>query len=283
MSAAGGTTIGSALAEVTDRHRRLVDGLRGAQRKAIWLGALAIRHPQYAALRAAAQALAAATGASVGVLAEGGNAAGAHLAGVLPHRAAGGVARGGAGLDAGAMLSQPLGGYLLWDVEPGADSLHEKALASLKGAAFVVAATPYASDELKSVAQVLLPIGTFAETSGTYVNLEGQWQSFNGAALPVGESRPGWKVLRVLGNLLGLAGFEQNSSEEVRDALRAQVERNAAPISAAAVAAPASVAEARVAGVQVYQGDAIVRRAGALQRTREARAPRVVYGAGAQS
>jgi NADH-quinone oxidoreductase subunit G len=181
------------------------------------------------------------------------------------------------------MLSQSLGGYLLWDVEPGADSLHEKALASLKGAGFVVAATPYASDELKSVAQVLLPIGTYAETSGTYVNLEGQWQSFNGAALPVGESRPGWKVLRVLGNLLGLAGFEQKSSEEVRDSLRVQVERSAAPISATTVVTPASAGEARVPGVQAYQGDAIVRRAVSLQRTREARAPRVVYGAGAQS
>jgi len=240
VSAAGGTTVGNSVADVTDRHRRVVESLRGAQRKAIWLGALALRHPQYAALRAAAQALAAATGAS-------------------------------------------LGGYLLWDVEPTADSLHEKALASLKGAGYVVAATPYATEELKSVAQVLLPIGTFAETSGTYVNLEGQWQSFTGAALPVGEARPGWKVLRVLGNLLGLSGFEQNSSEEVRDQLRAQVERSAAPISIGAVAAPTALGQARVAGVQVYQADAIVRRAASLQRTREARAPRVVYGAGAES
>ena len=168
-------------------------------------------------------------------------------------------------------------------MEPTADSLHEKALASLKGAGYVVAATPYATEELKSVAQVLLPIGTFAETSGTYVNLEGQWQSFTGAALPVGEARPGWKVLRVLGNLLGLAGFEQNSSEEVRDQLRSQVERSAAPISIGAVAAPTALGQARVAGVQVYQADAIVRRAASLQRTREARAPRVVYGAGAES
>jgi NADH-quinone oxidoreductase subunit G len=181
------------------------------------------------------------------------------------------------------MLSQPLGGYLLWAVEPGADSLYEKALTSLKGAGFVVAATPFASEELKSVAQVLLPIGTFAETSGTYVNLEGQWQGFTGAALPVGESRPGWKVLRVLGNLLGLAGFGQNSSEEVRDELRAQVERNAAPISAGALMASVAAGPVRVAGVQAYQGDAIVRRAVSLQRTRDARAPRVVYGAGAES
>ena len=68
-----------------------------------------------------------------------------------------------------------------------------------------MAATPYADDTLKSVAHVLLPISTFVETSGTYVNLEGLWQSFAGAAKPLGEARPGWKVLRVLGNLAGIA------------------------------------------------------------------------------
>jgi NADH-quinone oxidoreductase subunit G len=278
VSAAGGQPVGSPAA-VSDRHRALVEGLRGAQRKAIWLGALAVRHPQYAALRAAARRLAEATGASLGVLAEGGNAAGAHLAGVLPQRAAGGAQRARAGLDAGAMLSTPLSAYLLWDLEPGADSLHEGAVQSLRTAGFVVAATPYVTDELRSVAQVLLPIGTFAETSGTYVNLEGAWQSFTGAALPVGQARPGWKVLRVLGNLLGLAGFEQNSSEEVRDALRAQIERSAAPMPGTAAPAAGNSLGARVVDVQPYQGDAIVRRAVSLQKTREARAPRVVYGA----
>jgi NADH-quinone oxidoreductase subunit G len=278
LSAAGADTAGGETANVTDAHRALVEKLRGTQRKAIWLGALALRHPQYAALRAAAQRLAAATGASVGVLAEGGNAAGAYLAGVLPHRAAGGAARANAGLSAGAMLANPLSAYLLWNVEPGSDSLHEKAVESLRGATFVVAATPYVTEELKSVAQVLLPIGSFAETSGTYVNLEGQWQSFNGAALPVGEARPGWKVLRVLGNLLGLPGFEQNSSEEVRDALRAQIEKSAAPLAAPAAVPTGAAGDARVPGVQLYQSDAIVRRAVSLQKTREARAARVVYG-----
>jgi NADH-quinone oxidoreductase subunit G len=280
VSAADGRPVGSPAA-VTDRHRAVVAGLRGAQRKAIWLGALAVRHPQYAALRAAARRLAEATGASLGVLAEGGNAAGAHLAGVLPQRAAGGAQRARAGLDAGAMLAKPLSAYLLWDVEPGADSLHEGAVASLRAAGFVVAATPYVTEELKSVAQVLLPIGTFAETSGTYVNLEGAWQSFAGAALPVGQARPGWKVLRVLGNLLGLSGFEQLSSEEVRDALRAQIEKSAAPMPGTAEAVAGNAHGARVVDVQPYQSDAIVRRAVSLQKTREARAPRVVYGTGA--
>jgi NADH-quinone oxidoreductase subunit G len=154
---------------------------------------------------------------------------------------------------------------------------------SLRGATYVVAATPYVTDELKAVAHVLLPIGTFAETSGTYVNLEGQWQSFAGAAQPLGESRPGWKLLRVLGNLLGLAGFAEESSEQVRDQLRALVERTAAPVIAGS--APASIAggAATVADIPAYQSDAIVRRATSLQRTRDARVPRQVYGAGGQS
>jgi NADH-quinone oxidoreductase subunit G len=278
LSVAGVGPVGSAMATVSDAHRNIVEQLKSAQRKAIWLGALALRHPHYSALRTAVVRLAEATGAQVGVLAEGGNAAGAHLAGVLPHRAAGGVPRARVGLHAGAMLSQRLDAYLLWDMEL-ADTLHPRAAETLRAARFVVAATPFASEELKSVAHVLLPIGTFAETSGTYVNLEGQWQSFTGAARPVGESRPGWKVLRVLGNLLDLPGFDANSSEEVRDALRTLVERNARPLPVQPAAlTPLPDGPVTVTDVALYQSDAIVRRSAPLQRTREARNFRRVYG-----
>jgi NADH-quinone oxidoreductase subunit G len=281
LCAAGVNAVGGLTATVTERHKAIVAGLKGAGRKAIWLGALALRHPQYSALRAAARALAAATGAQLGILAEGGNAAGAHLAGVLPHRSAGGVVRDRPGLTAGAMLASALDAYLLWDFEPDADTLQPQAMQTLRAATFVVAATPWVTDELKSVAKVLLPTGTFAETSGTYVNLDGQWQSFGGAAVPVGEARPGWKVLRVLGNLLGLDGFGQMSSEEVRDALRALVERGAAPIDekSTSIAANPSGAVA-VTDLPMYQADAILRRATALQRTREARSLRQTYGVG---
>ncbi len=278
LSVAGVGAVGSAIATVTDAHRAIVASLHDGRRKAIWLGALALRHPQYSALRTAVTRLAEATGAQVGVLAEGGNAAGAHLAGVLPHRAAGGVPRQKGGLHAGTMLSQPLDAYLLWDLEL-ADTLHPAAADTLRAAKFVVAATPFDSEELRSVAHVLLPIGTFAETSGTYVNLEGQWQSFAGAGQPVGESRPGWKVLRVLGNLLELQGFEAMSSDEVRDALRVLVERNARPL----VTTPANLGAigdgpVTVTDVPMYQSDAIVRRSAPLQRTREARNLRRIYG-----
>jgi NADH-quinone oxidoreductase subunit G len=278
LAAAGAAGVGGA-GVATDRHQAIVAKLRASNRKAIWLGALATRHPEYAALRAAAQALGEATGTSVGILAEGGNAAGAHLAGVLPHRTTGGRKRASAGLTAGGMLAAPLDAYLLWDAEPWADSLQAGALAALRGARFVVAATPYASEEVKSVAHVLLPIGTFAETSGTYVNLAGLWQSFAGAAQPVGQARPGWKVLRVLGNVLGLEGFEQLSSEEIRDALQLELGANAAALAVEAAAYKLNGSGATVVDIPIYQSDAIVRRATSLQRTRDARVPRATYGA----
>ena len=263
-------------AKVGESERALAAALKSGTRKAIWLGALALRSGNYAELRQLAQALAAATGATLGELAEGGNAAGAHLAGVLPHRTAGGAARAQAGKDARQMLEQPLAGYLLHGVEPGADS---GLAADLSAARYVVAITPYASEELKKVAHVLLPAGTFAETSGTYVNLEGRWQSQSGAARPVGQARPGWKILRVLANQLGLAGFEYQSSEDVRDELRAALGGVSAQAAApAALGAPA--AAGAVQDVPMYQVDAVLRRAAALQRTREGQAATAVYGGG---
>jgi NADH-quinone oxidoreductase subunit G len=279
LLAAAGGGVGTA---VKDRHRAMVEKLRGAQRKAIWLGALAIRHPQFGLLRCLATQLAKATGATLGVLSEGANAAGAALAGALPHRSVGGGARPRPGLTAGSMLTDSLSAYLLWDAEPWIDSLQPRALEALLGATYVVAATPFVTAELKKVAHVMLPIGTFAETSGTYVNLEGKWQSFAGAAQPVGQSRPGWKVLRVLGNLLGLSGFEQQSSEQVRDELRAALKSSPAfVVSENVVASRVSGVAASVIDLPTYQIDSLVRRSPSLQRTLDGRAKTVHYGTGA--
>jgi NADH-quinone oxidoreductase subunit G len=267
-------------AQVTEAHRAVAAALASGERKAVWLGALALRHPAYADLRALAAAIAEVTGATLGVLAEGGNAAGAYLAGAVPHREAGGKAVPAPGLAAAQMLSGGVKGLLLFGgVEPwaephgGADALKSMAAAEL-----VVAVTPYASEPLRQVAHVLLPIGTFAETSGTFVNLEGRWQSFLGAAQPLGASRPGWKVLRVLGTELALPGFEYQSSEEVRDELRRAC-GDAAPVAyrgthhvELAATAPASVVDLPMYGI-----DAIVRRAGSLQRTADGRAEPASY------
>jgi NADH-quinone oxidoreductase subunit G len=128
---------------------------------------------------------------------------------------------------------------------------------------------------------VLLPCGTFAETSGTYVNLVGDWQGFAGAARPVGEARPAWKILRVLGNLLGLQGFDYDSSEAVVAELRGMVPATRAVSFTTRHVAGDDVADAVVADFAIYGGDALVRRAPALQATRAARAVALRFGAGA--
>ena len=275
-------------AQVDDRHRAAAAALVAGEKRAVWLGALALRHPRFADLRALAAALAQVTGAALGTLAEGANAAGAHLAGAVPHREAGGKPVSGAGQSAGAnaadMLARPLKSYLLvGGIEPWIDSPGTDAARTLGQAELVVAITPFATEALRKVAHVLLPAGTFAETSGTYVNLEGVWQSQTGAAAPVGESRPGWKILRVLGNLLGLSGFDYQSSEDVREELARLVGQPTAysapgyagghAVGRQSAAQPAP----SVVDIPMYQIDAVVRRAPSLQRTPEGRASAVTY------
>ncbi len=142
----------------------------------------------------------------------------------------------------------------------------------------MVAITPYLTEASKQIAHVVLPIGTFAETSGTYVNLEGLWQSFTAAARGFGESRPGWKVLRVLGTELGIARFDYQTSEEVRDELRRICATGlpAAWLGSRSVLAAAST-NASTVDVPMYQVDAVVRRAPSLQRTAEGRSAPAIY------
>jgi NADH-quinone oxidoreductase subunit G len=276
-------------AKVEESHKAVAAALVSGEQRAIWLGALATRHAAYADLRALAATLAEVTGASFGVIAEGGNAAGAYIAGAVPHREAGGKGASKPGLSATEMLQQPLKAYVLFGgVEPWVDILDGGALAK---AEFVVAMTPFANDALKKVAHVILPIGTFAETSGTYVNMEGLWQSQAGAAQPVGEARPGWKVLRVLGNMLNLAGFEYQTSEDVREELRKTCGASAtSPVADIPVAAAGYKGSHKVANgsgsapsgegvldLPMYQIDALVRRAPSLQKTREGRTPAATY------
>ncbi len=269
-------------AQVTEAHRAVAAALASGERRAVWLGALALRHPAYADLRALAAAIAEITGATLGVLAEGGNAAGAYLAGAVPHREAGGAPVAHPGLTAEQMLRGGAKALLLFGgVEPWAEPRGgAEALESLSRAELVVGITPYAGEPLQRLAHILLPIGTFAETSGTFVNLEGVWQSFAGAARPLGESRPGWKLLRALGTELALPGFEYQSSEEVLGELRRTC-GDAAPgaYRGAHRVEPAAAAtgSASVVDLPMYQADAIVRRADSLQRTAEGRAEPSIY------
>ena len=178
------------------------------------------------------------------------------------------------------MLEQPLKAYLLLGVEAELDTADSRqALAAMRGAELVVAMSPYQHQAI-DYAHVLLPIAPFTETAGTYICTEGRVQSFNGIVKPLGETRPAWKVLRVLGNLLGVPGFDYDSAEEVRRDVLGEVSDvsgkldNRLQSPAIDVIAPAhSSGLQRIAEVPIYAADAIVRRAPALQKTRDAAPP----------
>jgi NADH-quinone oxidoreductase subunit G len=255
----------------TDEGRAIVASL-SAGRAAIILGGEAMRHSRFAELRAAAAALAARTGATLGFLPDGGNAAGAAIAGALPHRLPGGRPDPEPGLDLGAMLASPPAAALLFGgIEPAEDIGIADAAQALASCPRLVAVTPFADAATLAAAQVVLPMGTFAETSGTYVNVEGAWQEFRGCAQPVGESRPGWKILRVLGNHLGLDGFDYGSSADVLAELRQAANGVAYDGRFAGDGEFHARAGGTTSELPIYRVDAIVRRATALQQTRAGR------------
>jgi NADH-quinone oxidoreductase subunit G len=253
-------------------HQRVAKLLAGEGLRLILLGGIAERHAAYSEIRALARELASATGAVIGFLPDGGNAVGAALAGATPHRGAGGRPAAQAGLPALEMLSARLRGYLLVGGIESADlAPSPSGESALQSAECVVMLTPYAGPEQRANASVILPVAAFAETSGTWVNVEGRWQSVPGAARPPGEARPAWKVLRVLGNLLGLPGFDYVSSEEIRDELLRELGGAVAPPSVPFVPGRlAAVDSTRELGI--YGVDAIVRRSRPLQETRDGRA-----------
>ncbi len=257
----------------------LVEHLKSASRGVVLMGQIAGRHPRLADLRQAAGEVARRFGLGMGYLSEGANSAGLALAGVLPHRGPGGVPPGQAGHHYADMLAEPPAGLLLLNVEPEHDCADgAQAVAAVARAGFVVALSPYLSPSLEAHADIVLPVGTFAETAGTFVNCEGRWQSFNGVASPVGESRPAWKVLRVLGNLLQVSGFDFNTAEEVQAAVRSQVSTvvpdNSVTSTAIPPAASSAAIELRDLDLPMYSLDGILRRAVALQDTHEAREAR---------
>lgn len=251
--------------KMKDRHKRIADELMAGEKTTVLIGNLAVAHPDYSIIRSLAAIVAEAGGATLGYLPEAANSVGARLAGALPK----------AGGDCLSVLRDPRKGYLLMGVEPGYDFWNPAlATQAFEQAEFVVAMTAYRCPTLDAAADVMLPVAGFAETPGTYVNAEGRWQSFSASVTPQGESRPAWKVLRVLGNLLDVAGFDQVSSEQVLEEAR----RSAANLTlentrqTAGSIDPVSATSGlmRVGEVPMYAQDPLVRRAEALQRTQEA-------------
>jgi len=265
--------------EATAEQEKIAASLSEAENALVLLGNIAGRHQAFAVVRALAAAIAAATGARFGSLSPGADAAGAHLAGLLPHRAQGGQGRSNPGAPAGSMLDTSLEAVVLVNIEPDADlSAIEDAPGKLRKQKYVIALTPFESEALLDVADLLLPIGTFAETSGTYVNAAGTWQSFVGVANPVGESRPAWKVLRVIGNLLGVAEFDYVTSTDVRDEIAGQLGEitpdNGYPGKHKLAKPNAADLPSAEIDIPIYSVDGLVRRATALQLTSEARRAR---------
>jgi NADH-quinone oxidoreductase subunit G len=264
--------------EVTQAAQAVAQRLSEGERKAVLLGHGAAQHPQASELLAVANWIGERTGASVGFLGEGANAVGAQWVGALP---------GPGGLDAASMLAQPRKALLLLNVEPVLDMADpQRAHAALQQAEMVVAFTAF-RDAAVEGADVLLPIAPFSETAGTFVNAEGRAQGFQGVVRPRGDTRPAWKVLRVLGNLLGLSGFDFESVDQVRSVALGTTDDTTGRLSnltsivpdtprplGGAITADTSVGTLRLerlAEVPIYAADALVRRAPALQATTDAR------------
>ncbi|MBW8720717.1 MAG: NADH-quinone oxidoreductase subunit G [Polaromonas sp.] len=254
-----------AAGQATDTAKAIAKSLLGGERKAILLGNAAAHHAKASSLLALANWIGEQTGATVGYLTEAANTVGAQLAGALPI---------GNGLNAGQMLDGQLKAVILLNNEPEFDSAAGvRARTSLNTAQMVVTLSPFKAN--MGFSDVLLPIAPFTETPGTFVNAEGRVQGFHAVVKPLGEARPAWKVLRVLANLLGLPGFDFESSQDVlkqiagADAVQLPADKlgnnTKGGIDLAAVPArPPAVAS-------IYQLDGLVRRATSLQLTADAR------------
>ena len=263
---------------VGDAAKRIAESLVSAENAAentaektgVFLGSFAEQHAQAATLQALAQALAQVLDCRFGFLGAAANSVGGYVAGCVP---TGKIT----GKNARQMIESPLKAYLLLGAEAELDCANPRAaVAAMKDAELVVALSAFQHGATE-YANVLLPIAPFTETAGTFVSTEGRVQSFNGVVKPLGETRPAWKVLRVLGNLLGLEGFEHDGADDAqREALHGkneifnknnylQMTIGALPTAAAAVA--------RIAEVPIYAADALARRAPSLQKTRDALPP----------
>ncbi|HEV8257210.1 MAG TPA: NADH-quinone oxidoreductase subunit NuoG, partial [Casimicrobiaceae bacterium] len=269
---AAGETVPAALAgiEASPLAKEIAVTLAGGERRGVFLGSFAEWHPHAAQLHALAKAIAELTGASLGFLTEAANSVGGTVAGVFPRKA---------GLHAGAMLADPRKAYLLLHTDPELDTADPAVTrAALAAADLVVALSPFKSGAFEH-ADVLLPVAPFTETAGTFVNCEGRAQAFNGVVPPLGQTRPAWKVLRVLGTLLSIPGLDYESIDAIRADLPQADEignwlSNATqtPIEAPGGPLGANGLE-RIADVPIYAADPLVRRAASLQKTRDAKPP----------
>lgn len=266
---------------VSEAARSIAVSLATGEKIGLFLGNAAQAHPRASQLHLLTQLLASMLGARFGVLGEAANSVGGYIAGAIP-----------SGLNARQMVESQLKAYVVMHADPELDTANGAAtLSALHAAKTVIALTPF-RDRAMSYADCILPIAPFTETSGTFVNTDGRVQSFHAVVKPLGETRPAWKVLRVLGNLLGLPEFAYESSEDVRAAVLGGMtefvdSRLGNTVQGASISLQSGSAGSwsgkleRVADVPVYFADALCRRAPSLQATQDARTP-VLRACGAQ-
>ncbi|HIB77709.1 MAG TPA: NADH-quinone oxidoreductase subunit G, partial [Flavobacteriales bacterium] len=265
--------------EHTEQHTRWVEDLKSAKQGVILLGNLAVGHPAFGSLMQLANVLAGLTGCTLSVLPEAANSVGGWVAGCLPHRGVLGSDVTTSGYHAQAMLNQPMDAYVLCQVEVEADCWDgHAALKAMYGAECVTCLTAYETPLMRDYADVLLPVATAYETSGSRINAQGDWQSFNAVVPAPGEARPSWKVLRVLANLMDLDDFDYQNTTEIHDELY-QMVGEVSVSNAMEWACPDSLSSLLgngegvpcVSPISLYSTDALVRRAPDLQQTRDAR------------
>jgi NADH-quinone oxidoreductase subunit G len=254
--------------EPGEEHREAARTLAASESGVVLLGQMAMSHPLASSLRQLAAWIATTTDSRLNLLPHGGNATGAWRTGAVPHRGPGGKA-GDPGLDVRGMLEKPRKAYLLWDFEPDFDlanpSLSGTALAA---ADKVVVITSFATDYIEGLADVILPLAPIAESEGTLYNLDGNARQVSPAGLASGECKPGWKILRQLGEELGLDGFGQVGLVEIRAQMEAESAGEAEQLEVPEPGVGTRVKGLhRVGEVPMYGTDALCRRSDALQQT----------------
>ena len=270
-------------ASVTDATSSIASSLLEREGAAIYLGNIAQHHPQYSVLHLLAQSIAEVTGAKFGLLGEAANSVGACIAKAIP---VGEESKSSdqPGLNAAQMMGaegNQCQAYVLMNMEPEYDvNNSQQALKTIAAAEFVISMSCYQGNAL-DYSDVLLPIAPFTETSGTFISTEGRVQSFNGVVSPLGETRPAWKVLRVLGNLLKIEGFDYETSEQVREEvlpaavdIKTKLNNQLKPFKVDFFLANGNKGIQRIGEVPIYQADPITRRAESLQQTADSVSPR---------
>jgi len=254
---------------INEHAANMAARLQALSQSTVILGEFAINHPHAAVIRSLATHIAQLTQSTLNVTSMGCNSAGAWLAGAIPHRKELGHPCEKEGLTAKACLTdQPVSTYLLLNVEPESDCAYpSEALKALENAGFVVCISPYATETMKSYADFILPAAPFVTSPGTYINIEGQWQSYAACGVPSGESKPAWKILRALGSFLAVDGMEYQTAHQVREQLQLSME-NMPELVESTVDLPSTInkveAWTRLANWSPYHTDSMMRRAHAL-------------------